>query len=179
MLNDFCTKINLNLRDLDISRIKGELRESYDDNVLNYTIKDLDYLHSQVKDQIVFGIPPDVIIYTEIGTEGTYPHYDINATALNYYIRADQAKLWWFKSASAQSTTERSSSNLSVSYRFDLDDLTPEGYVEPKDNEAWLLNTKMIHRVEKLNPHAPRYLIRWVWLNVRYDIVLRRLKINE
>ncbi len=176
--NNFYTKINLDLKDIDVSKIKGDLRESYDDNVLNYEIKDIEYLNSKISNQIEFGVPPDSVMYTEIGKEGTYPHYDLNSVSLNYYIKAGQARLWWFAPTQSKSKVEHSDSNLTVSYRFELENLTPIDYIEPQDNECYLLNTKVIHTVEKLIPEFPRYLIRWVWLNVRYDIVIRRIELK-
>ena len=175
MTSWFVKQIPLNLGEVDLSRIKGEFLETYDGSFKTYSIKDPQYLKELEDKHIHFGIPADLNVYTEVEAEGTWPHSDNCATALNYYVKADEARLWWFEETTASSETILSSSKDSTSYKFALENLKPLGFVEPKDNEGWLLNTKKIHMVEKLNPDAPRFMIRWIWWNVRPDLVLKRM----
>lgn len=172
------SRIPLKLHNLDLTRIKGEFIEQFDQSFTNYSIPDLEYLHNLIKPQIEFLIKPDLVIFTEILKEGTYPHRDTYECVLNYYVSSEQARTWFFTQQHTQ-TADVEQSEHSVSYRYNLKDLKVLDTFCAQDHEAYLLNTDNIHGVQKKLSDRPRQIIRWLWRKVPYKIVKNSIRIKD
>jgi len=84
-------KIPLNLKIVDLERIKGQAIQKYgpkDTKLTHYTIADIEYFKNLHIGKVKFHIMPNSVHYTEIeGTEPIPPHVDPDdSVALNYYI---------------------------------------------------------------------------------------------
>lgn len=170
--------INLNLKDIDLTRIKGDCIENFNNSFFNYTIKDWQYLNSLLENRIEFRIKPDLIVYTEILLDGTWPHRDTYKTTLNYYIASEQAQTWFFEPCTEFVKPREMHSDKGVTYAYDCNDVkVVEGFCA-ENHQAYLLNTDLIHAVQKEPTTRPRQIIRWLWQDIPYVMVKYNTKVK-
>ncbi len=182
-MNQYYNKIDLNLSDLDIDRIKGDPWEFYGHTFLQYVIKDTNYLNDLIKDRIQFGIEPQAVFYTEIIDTGVMiPHVDLATAVLNYYIESgDAITVFWEIVGQAQTRPLSSNRNGTVEHQgtmeFDIKDLRFAEKMCAQDHEAYLLNTGRPHSINKKPSKPNRKMIRWLWHDVAYEDVLASIHI--
>lgn len=177
-MKDYFARIDLDLKDLDITRIKGDLAEGYSGTFMNYYIKDPEYLENLIKEKIQFKYQPNRVYYTELRGQGTEPHIDDCMTALNYYLETDEEGVVFFNhNPLAEPKKRMSDIDYSYTITYKLKDLEPIGYFQSNNHEAWLLNTKCVHGVLKRDSQRTRSMIRWMWDRAPYSVVHRGIHI--
>jgi len=188
--------------DIDIEKIKTDERivsyaikksndvaDMYSETFVSYKLKDVDYFTELVLLTLKFNIEPGAINYTEVVKEGTPPHVDVldgNMVVLNYYVQTeDDATLFWEpKIARVEPTPIKQGLNggpiddddTAVGYD-DISKLKLVNYFVAKTNDAYLLDTSVIHSVSKRNYNSVRKLIRFFWSNHTFDEVLNSIEI--
>lgn len=178
-------KINLDLRGIDIERIKGPFFEAYGEQFIQYAIKDPDYFNDLLSKQIKFGIPPVLNCYTEVsGTDGAGQtgHTDACMTALNYYIVTSNCITLFWRSVQPEKRMVIpqirgiNDTESVTTYSYDPCDLTYVSSFVARDHEAYLLDTHQIHSIKKPILSPNRVFIRWLWY-VPYEEVLSSIEI--
>jgi len=167
-------KLNYDLGDIDISRLKGDPKEKYGPShtkLTNYAIKDFDYFMSLHKGKIKFAVMPAVAWYTEIeGTAPVNPHIDpLNAAALNYYIQTGDCTTTFYsepegtKLEYATSQQEFNEQDLDRTVKGILDPglLDTIGQFTANTNDAYLMRTDILHSVS--TPSTVRKFISYRW----------------
>ncbi len=180
-MNDCFKLIKLDLKHLDLTRIKGEFDETYGNVFLQYKIKDLNYLENEIKNQIKFLIPPDCVSYAEVVDDGLSPHIDTCSTVLNYYFQTPPCYTYFFKlindSKPKMITSDKDGlSRESGVFEWNLEDVEIKEKLCAENHSAYLLNTHQIHCVHKLDKIMTRSMIRWIWMNAPFKIIERSIQ---
>jgi hypothetical protein len=182
-MDNYFTKINLKLDEIDLERLKGSFNEGYGPTFTNYNIKDNDYVFWLIKNKIKFVIEPDEILLTEITQLGCAPHTDEAKTALNYYIQCDESRttFWNLKlnktGYSGEQRQPDGSIRKSTVRGYYYKDLEVACTFSAKSKECYLLNVKQIHSVTKKRIDFNRYAIRWSWSHYDYAEIKNSIKI--
>lgn len=179
-------KINLNLGEIDISRIKGTPTEKYGPATIkltHHTIRDMSYFIGLHAGKIKFAIMPDVVWYTEIeGTGMVPPHIDpMDTAALNYYIQTGSCTTTFYEPlASAEYATTQQEFNVddvdrTVKAVMDVSKLLVKGSFTAENNDAYLMRPDLLHSVSE--PLATRKFLSYRWTGAAYDQVLNGITI--
>ena len=184
----FC-KLNYTLKDIDVSRLKGDLAEKYgpkSTKLSHYRIKDFEYFITLHKNKIKFNIMPAVAWYTEIiGTEEIPPHIDpIDTVALNYYIETAECTTSFYTPllTAEYKTTEQEfdggtqTDEYTVRAVYDLSNLKFEGAFTAQPHEAYLLRPDILHSVTNPNSNR-RSFISYRWRTGDFDQILNSIEI--
>lgn len=181
-MKEYYKRINLELRDLDIDKIKGPFYESFGAFFHQYEILDKTYLDNLIKNKIKFLIEPDSIFYTEIESIGVpHPHVDTCMTVLNYYINTQDCTTIFYDTISDSDrimipSDKLSSTDDSGVYIYQPKSLKQVGSFQALSNQAYLLNTHQIHSLARTTTQELRQILRFVWLDKPYRIVEKTLK---
>jgi hypothetical protein len=179
-------KINLDLRSIEVDRLKGAFYEGYGPFFKTYHILDPEYLEAFLKPKIKFNIPATHVGYTEVLFKGVMtPHTDTSMTALNYYINSNSGTTFFYQAIdpSAKLTAGRllgqGKKESSETYEYSLLNLEVIDSFSSNDHEAWLLNAHVIHCVRKSKFDKPRTILRWLWYDVPFYQVLSSIEILD
>jgi hypothetical protein len=179
-------KINLDLRSIEVDRLKGSFYEGYGPFFKTYNILDQEYLDNYLKTKVIFHIPATHLGYTEVLYKGvTTPHTDTSMTALNYYINSNTGETFFYKAIDPSQKIEATrylDQNVrtgSETYEYSLLNLEVIDSFLTNDHEAWLLNAHNIHCVRKTKFDKPRTILRWLWYDVPFDQVLNSIEILD
>jgi hypothetical protein len=177
-------KLNFQLENIDISRIKGSFMEGYGPFFRSYEIADPEYLNDLIKNKIRFHIPYTNCSFTTVSHKGvTDPHIDTSMTALNYYVNSSSGETTFYKAIDPnlrEMTPQllgQGNQAISETYRYDIKNLIKIGSFVSNNNEAWLLNVHTIHNVTKLPLSPHRTILRWLWYDVPFEEVLSSIEI--
>jgi hypothetical protein len=162
-------KIDLTIEDLDLSRLlDGRLKCDYD-VLAAFEIRDTLYLAEKISSKVIFRIPPFVCHYIQISNR-VNPHVDNvlgdENTSLNYYLSSSASVVSFWKEKSLLKNQI-----LSLGIGIDApgvvrawdstDGLELIDQFQANDNEAYLLDTTVIHSVSA--PVGVRHILSWRW----------------
>jgi hypothetical protein len=165
-------KLNVDLSEIDFSRVKGTPINNFGKNFIEHSIKDIDYLETFLSKKILFQIKPDMINVTDILTPGADPHTDFRPVTLNYYgsYIDDNDITFFYKKAVGQSVRE-----VCI---YDPKTLIPVDAFKAKQGDCILLNTHIPHSVKMAETNTePRTMLRLGWLDRTFDEILESIKI--
>ncbi len=160
-----------------MSRIVSDrVVEGYGEVFRSYEIHDLEYFEYQWSKSIKFSIAPEKVDYTNITDYGTLPHRDEMQTSINYYLNPENCvtAFWQLTTYNyepesinqlQQDGTWQQAQHVKT---FDKTKLRLVNYFKAYPGDAYILNVKHIHSVEKPNLGTKREFLRWSWFN--YDI---------
>jgi hypothetical protein len=141
-----------------------------------WELKNKDILMSKLNKNI-FGIPPTMIQYCEFTGGGLVtPHIDRDTTvALNLYLETADCRTIFYKVKETSGANPELHSNKSqLATVSNLNNLEEIGSFIAKNNETYLLNTDMLHGIEKPDTR-PRTMITFRWMRYSYDEILESL----
>lgn len=176
-------KLDFNLSEIDISRIKGDYFEGYGSTFTSYFIKDLDYFNSLTESKIKFKIPPVIKCFTEISEDGTGAHTDHHSVALNYYIEpAHSLTIFWTLKQDdngdiVHKILEDGSLQTNAVRSYQFQNLNFEKSFKAKSHEAFLLDIKQIHSVAKVDTYKTRSMLSWRWQFQDFETILQSIEI--
>ena len=173
-------KINLNLGQLDLVRLKGEPMEKYGPKLAkltNHTIKDFDYFMELHKGKVEFAVMPSCAWYTEIeGTGSINPHIDpLDVLALNYYIQTGNCTTTFYEVPAGSNLNfvtgrqefDEQDSTRTVKGILDPGLLNVIGEFTAAPGDAYLMRTDILHSVS--TPNAVRKFISYRWSGNQYS----------
>lgn len=177
-------KINLQLPNIDLDRVKGEVFFNYHGGVLVvHKIQDPVYFEELYKSRIEFSVKPDLVAYIEILGQGAEPHTDEAATTLNYTI--DDANcitsFWNVKKQGASVPADRidefGNTIKSGVIGYDEKDLVRLTSFRANPGDAYLLDVSKIHSVFKPKYETVRKFVSWRWITASFDEVSSGIKL--
>jgi hypothetical protein len=165
-------KLNVDLGEIDFSRIKGNLNNMFGKNFIEYSINDIDYLEEVLSKKISFRVKPDRVNITDILNPGAAPHTDFWPVSLNYYVSYTDSKdiTLFYKKTVGQQVREIC--------MYDPKTLSPIGFFKAKQGDCILLNTHIPHSVKMAETNKePRTILRFTWFDKTFDEILESIKI--
>ncbi len=160
-------KLELSIGELKLSKLIGDTWYC-PPGVVEFEIKDKNYLYDELKKYINFKIQPDYELIGVIKHPGTFPHKDGWNVALNYYINTNnEITTFWEKDNDEYTKTD-------AAYKFD-DSLKEIGNFQAMKNDFYLLDTKIIHSVKVEKTTDVRFIVRVVWNNNSFNEILNSI----
>lgn len=177
-------KINLNFKDADVPRLKGELHQKYgnpETKLSNFLLSDWNYFLSLHNGKIKFAIRPHFAYYTEIeGDHYLYPHIDPATTvALNAYINSANSTTTFYKEKEdikyklGNQELDEDDDTLIVKAFNDFSKLEEVGSFTAQSGEAYLMRVDILHSVSK--PEGVRSMITYRWHTHSFEEILNSI----
>lgn len=181
-------KLNFNLPELDLTRLKGKFFEEYGDSQRGrfsmYNISDQEYFEHIVSQKLRFHIKPYITGISELPIGTVLPHQDENSVTLNYMIHSANAITLFWKPKNAdvdrEPLLEMGARTVSGTIGYRREELELNGYFQACDQEAWLLKTDEIHSVVVTNHSVIRQMVYWRWRSPHtFEEILNSIEILQ
>ncbi|CAB4133558.1 hypothetical protein UFOVP257_280 [uncultured Caudovirales phage] len=185
MTKKYYQKIDLDLSDIDMSRIiGGALQEGYVDTFRSYNLLDDDYFTYCWMRRINFKIPPQKVNYTEITGTGAPPHTDPTIAVLNYYVNsANCVTMFWEPKGTSlnkqiiEEIYSDGNLNTSQSALYGKEELVIADKFLAESHSAYVIRTDIVHSVAKPELNTTRQLFRFLWMNMSMEEMIENLEI--
>lgn len=182
----YLKKLPIELPKINPEFLKGDFFEGYGDTFRQYFIKDQSYLDSIISNKIEFTIQPNWVAFCEVSDLGVGPHSDQSSVSLNYYIDPAGCVTTFWKPKSdtfgkAEPQLQKDGTVIENDVRtYTVDQLIPAASFIAKEGDAYLLNIKQIHSATKFsNNTSSRKILRWMWDEQDFSIILNSIKILD
>ena len=162
-------KLDIDLREIDLSLIKGQANNSYGSTFIEHPVKNLDHVLEILKTKVKFKIRPSRVNVTDILSPGADPHIDHWPVALNYYFTAGNDITKFYKHSSVHAHREIG--------LFDKNKLELQATFVANQGDCILLNTHVPHSVSMAESSPPRTILRFIWFDRTYDEILESIQI--
>lgn len=172
-------KFNFQVPDVDISRIKGPIQNSYGGNKLfpkiaYYNIKDMDYFNSCFP--AVCKVSNDTLFYTEIlGGSTLVAHTDHGVQCcINYYLEPNNSTTYFYDENGVLPSTYPGKTTANI---YDVGNIILVDKFVAKKNDCYLLDVSKIHSVSSPDL-GKRCFITWQWNHELFDTISDNLISN-
>lgn len=171
-------KINVEFDLNKISSYIGDLKVSYNDTFLEYSVNDPQGLSDLIQDNITFKIQPSKLLFTTIRRSGTKIHTDAWPVSMNIYLYSSDASMTqYYEDTDAYYWQERPG-NTRTKIFTDTTKMIPSKQFIAKTGDCYLINTSLPHRVIQNSAMSSRQMLRLVWQNRTYDEILNSMTIR-
>jgi hypothetical protein len=176
-MNQFFTKLQSNVPDIDYSILKGKLYFQYKGSSLSYYYLDTDNknLLKEVLPEIFFQIVPHTVKFVEITDNETVPpHIDYGVIcSINFYFNPGDAEVNWY--LPKESAVEKIK-NTERTRLYKYEDIELSDTMHVRKNECYLFNNSRIHAVAKQNDSLRQFI--QIQYYQPYEKILEKLGAN-
>jgi hypothetical protein len=173
-MNQFFTKLEANVPNIDYSILKGELFYSYKENSLSYYyINDEQFVKDSLPKEF-FNIEHTMLFLEITKKEIISPHVDYEIMcSINFYFNPDDSFVLWYL-PKENSEPIKNDSNRYITYKHN--DLILSDKFKPKKNECFLFNNSKIHSVIKKDTAIRQFI--QIHYYEPYNVILQKLGAN-
>lgn len=173
------SKLDINL-DITMSDINMELvvKPRFNNVTRAYFINNKDQIIQKINQKVnLIDLNPDIIYVMKLRNNNLGVHVDEFNASLNFYIDTDneETRFYGIKDKS-KSVVIPGNNNPRVDQSL-YDEI---GHFIAKDNEAYILNNRVLHSVFNKNIliNKNRFLIKCAWKNLSAENLLKNIKMN-